>query len=151
MQNKLFDFQIYAIFDSYFDADKANELRNFKGTVIVSKLEENGLKDPQKYFEFAEKIFNAVKLDINSEALFISSNTDEPIMFKQLTKIQGLRNVIVFGATPLEMGIHLRIPTNSIENIGKTKVFFTLSLDELIENKRQKELLWENLQKLFPK
>ena len=137
-------------FDIYKTSNESNIINflhtdNQKQTLIVS-LKGNTLEKEQI---FLSKILKAIHYDIKSDVVLLEIGQSESIYFQELTKKFDIKNVVLFGIPPTQLGLHFKIHQYQPLSIGDCTFLWADTLPTLMKNQGKKRQLWSNLQAMF--
>jgi len=136
-------FELAAISDKHeFDTEqfKSNPC---KVMIVLSMNEDKDLRE-----NLLPKILHAVNLDIDKDAIVVTSNSKRIDIVNTITTL-NINTVLVFGFLPSEVSLNLDAKKYKINYIGDKRFMFSDSLNIIASNKDRKLILWENLQTLF--
>lgn len=90
-------------------------------------------------------ILKALKLNLDDVALVEFNN--QPI--KYLWRVFKTEKCLIFGLNPKQLNLHINSPVYKILQISSKEVLFSHSAQMLNNHKKNKELLWRTLQRMF--
>ncbi|MEO7175347.1 MAG: hypothetical protein ABIV51_05820 [Saprospiraceae bacterium] len=117
---------------------------NQKGLVVVYRSE----KSQKEAKLFLEKIVSAIKMDPDRDAKFIYLPPKHSISLFSMN-IEPINQILLFGISPAEIGIHILFETYTNFPVQKSRLFVCHSVDLLAENVELKKGLWTKLQNIF--
>lgn len=95
-----------------------------------------------------EKILGAVQQDLQKDCLVLQQK--KAVAFKDILQVTAAKQLLVFGWTAAEIGLHLAIQPYQLVNFAGVKILFSHSLTAIAANKnKEKQQLWAQLQQLF--
>jgi len=144
LNTDILDFQLYL------SSDKKNEEYLLKGSnsseifIVYSKK-----KDQTVDTSLLEKILNAVKLSLNNDVCSLEVQQNDKISFYHIANKVPLKKCIVFGISPLSMGLNFESPKYQLINFNEMTFLFSDSLDMIAQDKELKGALWAALKTMF--
>lgn len=95
-----------------------------------------------------EKILGAVKQNLKEDCLVIQQK--EAVAFKHILQMVSVERLLVFGWTPIDLGLHLSIRPYQPVTFAGIQLLFSPNLAVIAANKnKEKQQLWTQLQILF--
>lgn len=137
-----------------YDLQEEAYLQNidFKGSNKKQALVINQLDDAQEVYAehmlFLEKILGAVNLDMDDIAL-INIPAGKSCRFVQLKNELEFNSLIAFGVMPERLSLSINYKKYHGFNFLETNILIADSLMELMPDKKNKALLWNELKKMF--
>ncbi|MCB0583956.1 MAG: hypothetical protein KDD06_01295 [Phaeodactylibacter sp.] len=149
MRADLFDFYLFPLSD-WRQLEKRISGNNGRRVLVVLEL----IKDDAELMDFLEKIFSAVKLNLQEDTLLFKLTTGENISFSSLAQAHAIESVLLFGIQPARLGLHFTLPLNEPVRFGDVSFLSTSSLAALFEERNagarpKAAALWKNLKQLF--
>lgn len=116
-----------------------------QSVLVLSTAQTNQLATP----DFLSKILAAARLDLQRDALWLEITAGQAIKLSDWLRTKHPRHVLVFGLTPAQLGLSLKmVPYQPFEFYGAQWVFVD-ALDHLEPDKNRKGRLWEVLKSWF--
>lgn len=112
--------------------------------VYYSTGDESDLTEELK--AFLTKLLGAAKHNLSNTLII---NDAEAVKFNQLTKINTVKKVFVFGTTRNVLGINLNIKRYKIYNIQSVECLFVDRLDVLQADPKRKAAMWSLMKTMF--
>lgn len=103
---------------------------------------------PDHDLQFLNNILGACKLSLNDVAI-LNINNHPQISYKQLIPHFKAKVVILFGVTPISIGLPLNFPEFQIQAFDGTSYLLSPSLHGMEDDKETKSRLWTSLKRLF--
>lgn len=133
-----YKFEIYP----HSEQSKINIKGNSNKSIVV--ILKNASKED---INFLEKVFKAVGKNLETDVFVI--NDSNLILYKNLIDFVTFEKLLVFGAQPKEIGLHLNIIPYQLVPFQKRTLLFCHSLEVISEDSNKKKQLWEKLQIMF--
>ncbi len=140
METPSFDIDLFNIPKDNLDFETDRSLSDY--LIILYK------DDYEMHQGLIEKIFSAVKLDLNQYAGLVILERGEEINVSRHTS-DNTKFVIAFGIAPIKIGLNGRFTGYTIYPTESFSLLLSHSLAQLSENKEKKKALWGSLQKAF--
>ena len=103
---------------------------------------------PDHDLQFLSNILGACKLSLNDVAI-LNINNYPQISYKQLIPYFKSKVAILFGVTPVSIGLPLNFPDFQIQAFDGTSYLLSPSLHGMEDDKETKSRLWTSLKRLF--
>ncbi|MEM1219880.1 MAG: hypothetical protein AAGH79_13260 [Bacteroidota bacterium] len=113
--------------------------------VILQNAEEGDPVDPS----FLPKILQAIKLEQEQDTWSLPIVATEQISFNHVPDRSVLKTVLVFGASPKQLGLQFQIPHYQARKISDLEFLFAPELSVISNSQEDKKKLWRALQALF--
>ncbi len=144
LNKNFFDTKIFVV------KDTDNTLKNTTGSnhkklSIVCKAEETSSQE----LDFLKKILSAVKYDLKEDVLLVNITSDQHIGFNTLRTNEGIKDAIIFGMNPQDLGLHFKANLYQPLFCNECRFLFAHSLQEIANKKEWKGALWSALQEMF--
>ncbi|MBK7408393.1 MAG: hypothetical protein IPL49_16890 [Saprospirales bacterium] len=120
---------------------------NAKGIAVIAQLEEG---TETAALELLSKILKSVELDNTKDTLLLKAAPSTRFSLIALCRQTGCHTFLLFGATPLHLGLQLRMEKYTPFEINGLKGLWADSLSELEPSRELKTALWSALKSLFP-
>ena len=98
---------------------------------------------------FLPKILQAIKLDQERDTWSLHINPGEQISFNHLPERSNLKTVLVFGASPKQLGLQFQVSFYQARKISDLQFLFAPELSIISNSQGDKKELWRALQALF--
>lgn len=121
--------------------------KNEKKIIVVTEAEDV-LYLPEDSLNFLIGILNACKLSMADIGL-INLASNKQLDYKKIQEQFNPDKVLLFGIEPGRLGLPLQFPHYQLQSFGGQTYIASPSLEDLLRNKQQKQLLWGSLKKLF--
>ena len=120
---------------------------NKKGIVVIAQLEEG---TETAALELLSKILKSVELDATNDVLLLKSTPSTRFSLTALCRQTDCHTFLLFGPTPLHLGLQLRMKKYTPVEINGLKGLWADPLSELEPSRELKTALWTALKSLFP-
>ncbi len=118
-----------------------------KGIVLIVQSPET-LYLPEKDLDFLLEILTACKLTMADIAL-INIENNGPLNYQGITVQLNSEKIVLFDIDPEAIGLPLQFPHYQLQHFNNQVYMSSVSLNELLGNKKEKLNLWNSLKKLF--
>jgi hypothetical protein len=150
LNSNFIDFKLFAVFG----LDESAPLGrggNRKGIAVVFEALE-GETEPLR--EFLLRVFNALKLDLDEDALLLPIRPGERLNLQNLCRKYDIRFLISFGVSPNRLSMHVNEVKYHPFRLNERTFIFADDLSRIKEErdkggKRMSGMLWEALQAMF--
>jgi hypothetical protein len=144
LKNTYLDYKVFAVSDSSEIKEKLSG-KHQKQILIVYLDEKNPDMDA-----FLSKILSAVKIQLETDCLILKvEDVFNLPSFSLIKSLHTLKEVLVFGIKPKDLGLHFEAPQYLITEMSDHKFLFVDSLSVIFNTTERKKALWECLQILF--
>lgn len=119
---------------------------SFLGWVFIIKNEDIDYIEGEKSI-FLKNILKALNLSVENVLLA----SEQFIIYNHLFVLQKhipLKNIILFGVHPQQVGINFDLDKNNLHQINDLKVVMTDAISTIEASQELKKKLWTNLQKM---
>lgn len=149
MKPGLLDFHLFPLSD-WRQANERLSGNNARHVLVVTEQQQGN----EELTDFLGKILSAVKLNLVEDTLLLKLTRRENISFSDLSRHHSIRQVLLFGIEPRQLGLHFSLPLNVPMSFGGRFFLYTYPLALLFEERtadsRPKAAsLWKNLKQLF--
>lgn len=119
--------------------------KNAKGILIISRNFANA-----ELQDFLSKIMKAVNADLLQDSAIwdVDALGIEP--WAGLKKLTAAKKAIFFGISPEELNLHIKFPQYKCVEWNGCNFLMADDLKAIFEDKQKKQLLWRELQIMFP-
>ncbi|BDS10633.1 hypothetical protein [Aureispira anguillae] len=133
-----YNFEIYPLKTSNGWIEQLKDKRSI--VVVLNRIIEEDLV-------LLAKIFQAIGKKMEEEVCLIDGS--DGLNYKDLRAVLDLEELLVFGMTPNEMGLHLSISAYQIVEFQNARLLFSHDLNTIANDLSKKKQLWQQLQLLF--
>ena len=144
MKTTLLDYQIFPTpelseFSAQLDGHNARH-------VLVGFFDEQSVERE----DYLKKIIGAAKLNLLEDCLILRGSLDTKFpSVANLKTMHLIQKAVLFGLTPLDLGLNLVIPPYQPTVFGGTTFLFVDKLSVVEGSKERRAALWACLQRLF--
>jgi DNA polymerase III psi subunit len=101
--------------------------------------------------DFLKKVLQAVKLNISTDCYVLAVAENEKIALGPVLRQKEIKNVLIFGLGPEQVGMHVQLQRYQIATLETQKILLADDLSKIQTDEKLKRALWNGLQDLFLK
>ncbi len=144
LPNHVFDFSIFPLLEPK-NAQERIVGRNHQKLMVVYTIE----SDPNEDLSFLKKVLSAVNIDLEKQVQLLGLTNLERLSCSNIPSFQSVEKLIVFGKSPLDLGIRVNANPYQSINLDNRVFLFSESLAKVAADKGKKGLLWNALKLVF--